>query len=193
MCHNKCPDYLKKKLRNNYTKIVIIPDAVTVQIKDKSIIVIGALGELKYQFHEFIELKLYDFNKLYIYIKSNNIDNKNKALVGTTHALVKNMIHGVMLGFIKKLKLIGIGYRVSIKDNILNLIIGLSHSINYILPVGIQAQCLNQTEIILNSINKQLIGQVAADLRLIRPPEPFKGKGIRYMDEIIINKDTKKR
>lgn len=177
-----------------YKTIVSIPKTITINIKKEShsiIVITGTLGTLTHLLHRSIDVQLRDTSKLIVYAKHLNI--KNKALIGTTHALINNMITGVTTGFTKTLQLIGIGYRVSIQNNIINLIVGLSHSIDYILPMEITATCPTQTELVLTSINKQLIGQVAADLRALRPPEPFKGKGIRYINEIVHNKNTKKK
>lgn len=175
-----------------HKRIVLIPESVTIEIKNDSILIKGQLGTLIYKLHRFVNAQLNNLRYLSIY--SNSASVSNKALIGTTQSLIKNMIIGVTLGFIKKLQLVGIGYRAQInEDNVINLIIGLSHSVNYVLPVGIKAQCLNSTEIILTGIDKQLVGQVAANLRGIKPPEPFKGKGIRYTDEHIRTKETKKR
>ncbi|URJ28511.1 50S ribosomal protein L6 [Blochmannia endosymbiont of Camponotus sp. C-046] len=186
---------LNTKILSHYIyKIIIsIPKTITIHtiIENHSVAITGSLGTLIHTLHKSINVQLCDTSKLIIY--TNSFDVKNKALMGTTRALINGMITGVTTGFTRTLQLIGIGYRASILDNTINLIIGLSHSINYILPMEITATCPSQTEIILTGINKQLIGQVAADLRALRPPEPFKGKGIRYIDEIIYNKDTKKK
>ncbi|WP_159714556.1 50S ribosomal protein L6 [Blochmannia endosymbiont of Camponotus nipponensis] len=174
-----------------YKTMISIPSIITIKVKDYRISVRGALGTLTYKLHESIDVQFYDTSTLLICI--NNFDVKNKALIGTTRALINGMITGVTTGFTKKLQLIGIGYRVFIQENVINLIIGLSHSVNYILPMDITVTCPSQTEIVLKGMNKQLIGQVAADLRALRPPEPFKGKGIRYIDEIVHIKNTKKK
>lgn len=171
--------------------VVVIPDAVNVTVQDRCICVQGTLGKLMYIAHELIIVQIDNMSNILIYAK--NEGPISKALIGTTKALILGMVVGVTKGFSKKLQLIGIGYRASVKNNVINLIVGLSHSINYKLPVAVTAICISPTEIILNSINKQLVGQVAADLRSLRPPEPFKGKGIRYIDEVVHNKDTKKR
>lgn len=175
-----------------YKKTISIPESVTIKIKNDCIFITGKLGTLMHEIHHSINIQLHEFK--YLDICSNTITANSKALIGTIRSLINGMIIGVTLGFIKKLQLVGIGYRAYINDsNIITFTIGLSHSINYVLPKGISARCLNNTEIVLNGINKQLIGQVAANLRSIKPPEPFKGKGIRYLDEIVRNKDTKKR
>lgn len=171
--------------------VIFIPNEVTVNIKDHYVFIEGNLGILSHLLNKLIFVKLNSFNALEVFSKLHNF--ADKALIGTTKSIINGMIIGVTLGFIKKLQLVGIGYRASVLSNKLNLVVGLSHSVEYNLPCGVQAQCLNQTEIILTGINKQLVGQVAADLRAIRPPEPFKGKGIRYEDEFVYIKDAKKR
>lgn len=190
MCHDSIDAAVKYS--QIYKKIIFIPKSVGLEIKDRCIFITGKLGRLMHVLHKYVDVQLNDLKYLDIYSNRANIN--NKALVGTTKALLNGMIIGVTLGFERRLQLVGIGYRAVMKENnVINLIIGFSHAVDYVLPAGIQAQCLNNTEIILTGINKQLIGQVAANLRAIKPPEPFKGKGIRYIDELIRNKDTKKR
>ncbi|VFP79726.1 50S ribosomal protein L6 [Candidatus Erwinia haradaeae] len=115
------------------------------------------------------------------------------AQAGTSRALVYSMMIGVTEGFIKKIQLVGVGYRAILTANKLSLSLGLSHPINYVLPNGITATCISQTDITLKSADKQLLGQVAADLRAYRRPEPYKGKGIRYVNEIVRRKEAKKK
>lgn len=190
MCHDFTDSSVKKN--QVYKRMLYIPESVTIETNDCCVLVEGKKGKLTHNLHPFIDVKLNHLRYLNIYSKIAN--NKHKPLIGTTRALINGMIIGVTLGFVKKLQLVGIGYKANINENnIINLTIGLSHSVNYVLPLGIDAQCLNNTEIILSGINKQLIGQVAANLRAIRPPEPFKGKGIRYLNEVIYSKDAKKR
>lgn len=174
-----------------HTAMIVVPSEVNVIVQNNCVFVTGILGTLTYTLHALITVQIDDKKNILLYTK--NKSSINKALIGTTKALIYGMVIGVAKGFVKKLQLIGIGYRASIVNGMINLIIGFSHSVNYRLPVEIKATCINQTEIVLTSINKQLIGQVAADLRSIRPPEPFKGKGIRYINEVVRNKDTKKR
>ena len=115
------------------------------------------------------------------------------AMSGTTRALVKNMVTGVSQGFQKKLSLVGVGFRAAAQGKTLNLTLGYSHPVNYSLPEGVTAETPSQTEIILKSANKQLLGQVAAEVRGFRPPEPYKGKGVRYTDENVLRKEAKKK
>lgn len=116
-----------------------------------------------------------------------------RSLVGTTRSLVSNMVTGVSVGFERKLELVGVGYRAQARGRQLNLQLGLSHPVNYPLPEGIEAQTASQTEIVVSGIDKQLVGQVAAEIRSVRPPEPYKGKGVRYADERVRRKEGKKK
>ena len=115
------------------------------------------------------------------------------ALAGTTRAVVKNMIIGVVDGFEKKLELVGVGYRAQAKGKTLNLTLGFSHPIDYALPENVTAETPSQTEIIIKGFDKQKVGQVAAEIRAFRPPEPYKGKGVRYAGEVIARKEAKKK
>ncbi|MXP56561.1 50S ribosomal protein L6 [Pantoea sp. Mhis] len=170
---------------------VIVPVDVEVKINGQEILIQGKNGILKKIINSAIEIKYTD-NYLVFLSREGYIDAKAQA--GTARSLVYGMIIGVTEGFVKKLQLIGVGYRAFIKDdNSVNLLLGFSHPINYKLPANIIAECPTQTEIILRGADKQLVGQVAADLRAYRPPEPYKGKGIRYLDEIIRTKETKKK
>ena len=112
---------------------------------------------------------------------------------GTARALVNAMVIGVTEGFTKKLQLVGVGYRAQVKGNVVALSLGFSHPVEHTLPAGITAECPSQTEIVLKGADKQLIGQVAADIRAYRRPEPYKGKGVRYSDEVVRMKEAKKK
>jgi large subunit ribosomal protein L6 len=116
-----------------------------------------------------------------------------KAMSGTLRALVANMVHGVSKGFEKKLSLIGVGYKAAAQGKSLNLALGFSHPVDYALPEGIKAETPTPTEIVIKGIDKQRVGQVAAEVRAFRPPEPYKGKGVRYIDEVVQIKETKKK
>jgi large subunit ribosomal protein L6 len=115
------------------------------------------------------------------------------AMAGTTRALVNNMVHGVSEGWEKKLLLNGVGYRAKVNDDVVNLTVGLSHPVDYKLPEGVTAESPTPTEIILKGIDKHAVGQAAAELRSFRPPEPYKGKGIRYANEFVRRKEAKKK
>jgi large subunit ribosomal protein L6 len=114
-------------------------------------------------------------------------------MAGTTRALVNNMVKGVSEGWEKKLVLNGVGYRAKVSGNVVNLTVGLSHPVNYELPEGVSAQSPSPTEVVLQGIDKHAVGQAAAELRSFRPPEPYKGKGIRYSDEFVRRKEAKKK
>jgi large subunit ribosomal protein L6 len=115
------------------------------------------------------------------------------AMSGTLRALVANMVTGVTKGFERRLTLVGVGYRAQAQGNTLNLALGFSHPINYALPAGVKAETPSQTEIVIKGADKQQVGQVAAEVRGFRPPEPYKGKGVRYSDERVVMKETKKK
>ena len=115
------------------------------------------------------------------------------AMAGTMRALVNNMVQGVSKGFEKKLTLVGVGYRAQAQGDALNLTLGFSHPVVHKMPSGIKVETPTQTEIVIKGIDRQVVGQVAADVRAYRPPEPYKGKGVRYSDEVVIKKETKKK
>ena len=115
------------------------------------------------------------------------------AMAGTFRALVNNMVQGVTKGFEKKLLLVGVGYRAQAQGDALNLTLGFSHPVVHKMPAGIKVETPTQTEIVIKGIDRQVVGQVAADVRAYRPPEPYKGKGVRYSDEVVIKKETKKK
>jgi len=116
-----------------------------------------------------------------------------RAMSGTTRALLANLVTGVSAGFEKKLKMVGVGYRGQVQGNVLNLTLGFSHPVNYAIPEGISIESPSPTELVVKGIDKQKVGQVAADIRAYRPPEPYKGKGVRYADEAVVIKEAKKK
>lgn len=115
------------------------------------------------------------------------------AMSGTTRALLANMVHGVSKGFERKLNLVGVGYRAQAQGNKLSLSLGFSHPVEHLMPEGVKVETPTQTEILIKGADKQKVGQVAADVRAYRPPEPYKGKGVRYADEVVSLKETKKK
>jgi large subunit ribosomal protein L6 len=115
------------------------------------------------------------------------------AMAGTMRALVNNMVQGVSKGFEKKLTLVGVGYRAQAQGDALNLTLGFSHPVVHKMPAGIKVETPTQTEIVIKGVDRQVVGQVAADVRAYRPPEPYKGKGVRYSDEVVVRKETKKK
>jgi large subunit ribosomal protein L6 len=150
----------------------------------------GPKGQKTYVLEHMIAANIRD-GQIYIEPKDNT-DFAN-AMAGTTRAHIQNAILGVNQGFERKLTLVGVGYRAQVKGRELNLVLGLSHSVNYEIPEGITIETPIPTEIVVKGIDKQLVGQVAANIRSYRPPEPYKGKGIRYADEQITLKETKKK
>ncbi len=167
-------------------KPIAMVDKVDVQIKGQTLKVKGPKGELSIDLHPTVVIEQHD-NELVV-----KADDSNMAMAGTMRSMVANMIEGVTNGFTKKLALTGVGYRASLKGNDLDLSLGYSHPVHYVAREGISFEVPNQTEIIVNGINKQQVGQVAAEIRAIRPPEPYKGKGVKYADERIYRKEAKK-
>lgn len=161
-----------------------------VDISGKTIVVNGPLGTLSYQFPEVVNISAADD---VLSVAPVDDSREAKALYGTVRALVANMVFGVVTGFERKLLLVGVGYRAQVKDNRLKLQLGFSHDVEYALPDGVTAQVPTQTEIVIKGIDKQKVGQVAAKIRAYRPPEPYKGKGVRYSDETVLLKETKKK
>ena len=168
---------------------VEIPEKVEVNIANDGIVVKGPLGELRQELTGDVEIKEVDTTLTFEAKKKTKF---SKAMSGTVRALVQNMVIGVSTGFERKLTLIGVGYKAAVQGNKINLELGFSHPVNHQLPDGVTAQTLSPTEILLKSSNKQMIGQVASEIRAYRPPEPYKGKGVRYSDEHVVIKEAKK-
>ena len=166
-----------------------IVDGVTVNFNDGCLDVKGKVGELKFDLPETVSLDIAD-NVISVRYDENN--QQSIALAGTTRALVNNMIIGVSQGFEKKLELKGVGYRAKASGKLLELTLGFSHPVKYQLPDEVQVETPSQTEVVLKSHNKQILGQAAAEIRAFRPPEPYKGKGVRYSDENVRRKEAKK-
>ena len=169
---------------------IAIPAGVEVKIDGSVVTVKGAKATLTREFHPNMTIAV-EGNE--ILVTRPNDDKHNRALHGLTRSLIHNMVVGVTEGFTKKLQLVGVGYRAAIKGNAVGLSLGFSHPVEHPLPAGITAECPTQTEIVLKGADKQLIGQVAADLRAYRRPEPYKGKGVRYADEVVRTKEAKKK
>jgi large subunit ribosomal protein L6 len=167
-----------------------IPAGVEVTVNGSYVKVKGKLGQLEYTFNDTVAIAK-DGSTLVLNTKD---DTKfAKALSGTVHALLKNMIIGVETGFEKKLTILGVGYRAAAQGNNLNLSLGFSHPVIVAAPQGIKIETPTQTEIIIKGIDKQAVGQCAANIRSFRPVEPYKGKGVRYADEVVVLKETKKK
>ena len=168
---------------------VLIPDNVKLAIENGKVIVEGPKGKDELTVNKDISIIQEDNS---ITIKYDENISSHVAIAGTTRALINNMVVGVNVGFEKKLELVGVGYRAKLNGNTLDLTLGFSHPIKHQLPENVTAETPSQTEIILKSHNKQLLGQTAAEIRAYRPPEPYKGKGVKYADEQIKRKEAKK-
>ena len=170
------------------SKPVEIPDNTKFLITKNEIVIEGPKGKLLFVKHEDVSVKEESGS---LHIKANA--NECVALSGTTRALLFNMVHGVSKGWEKKLKLIGVGYRAKADAKTLVLTVGFSHPVKYSIPEDIKIETPTQTEIVISGSDKQKVGQAAAEIRAVRPPEPYKGKGIRYKDEHVIKKEAKKK
>jgi len=171
-------------------KPVVVPASVEVREAGKLLTVKGPKGTLEHRIHQLVDVTVGDGE---VTFSPRGTSKMADALAGTTRALVNNMMTGVSKGFEKKLDLIGVGYRAQAKGKVLNLTLGFSHPIDYQLPEGITAETPSQTEILLRGNDRQRVGQAAAEIRAFRPPEPYKGKGVRYSDEVVVRKETKKK
>jgi large subunit ribosomal protein L6 len=161
--------------------VVLVPDQITVK---------GGKGELSMPVHASVEIVQ---NDTVLNFKAREGVKGAGMMAGTTRSLVANMVKGVSAGFERKLELVGVGYRAKASGSTLNLTLGYSHPIDYELPAGVSVETPTQTEILLRSTDKQLLGQVAAEIRAYRSPEPYKGKGVRYSDEVVHRKEAKKK
>jgi large subunit ribosomal protein L6 len=169
---------------------ITVPQGVDVSITAEKISVKGSLGTLVRQANGLVAVKN-EGGKLMFTPANDSVE--ADAMSGTMRALVANMVNGVSKGFEKKLTLVGVGFRAQAAGSKLNLQIGFSHPVGKDMPVGITVTCPTQTEILIKGSDRQVVGQIAAEVRAIRPPEPYKGKGIRYADEKVTLKETKKK
>ena len=169
---------------------VAIPNGVDVQITADQITIKGANGTLVRPTHSLVTVRT-DAGALRV--EPANDGAEANAMSGTMRALLSNMVQGVGKGFEKKLSLVGVGYRAAAQGTKLNLQVGFSHPVVKEMPAGVKVECPTQTEIVIKGADRQVVGQVAAEVRAIRPPEPYKGKGIRYADERVALKETKKK
>jgi large subunit ribosomal protein L6 len=167
---------------------VTLPKGVELTVNDRELQVKGAMGSLALALSEGIDVSQEDGSVTFTYASD-----KSKAMAGTTRALVSNMVKGVSEGWEKKLVLNGVGYRAKASGSSVNLTVGLSHPVDFELPEGVSAETPTQTEIVVKGIDKQAVGEAAAKIRSFRPPEPYKGKGIRYADEFVRRKEAKKK
>jgi len=169
-------------------KPISVPKGVEIRLENDIVSVVGPKGTLSTLLNSDIALEQQS-GGLALSVK----DSRAWAIAGTTRALLNNMVSGVAQGFSKRLQLVGVGYRAKVTGDVLNLSLGYSHPIDYKLPKGVTAEVPSQTEIVLFGIDKRLLGQVAAEIRAFRPPEPYKGKGVRYFNEQIHRKEAKKK
>lgn len=168
---------------------VSLPAGVQVSIEGGSIKVRGKKGELSHRRHPAIEVKQADGQLL---VSTDQKSKSARAAAGTTRAVLQNMITGVSTGFEKKLEIVGVGYRAQVQGKTLNLTLGFSHAVSLPIPDGIQIETPSQTEVVVRGMDRRLVGQLAANIRGYREPEPYKGKGVKYSDEVIIRKEAKK-
>jgi large subunit ribosomal protein L6 len=167
-----------------------VPAGVEVKLSAGAISISGPLGSLTQSVVAAINVEHAD-GKLLVSTKDES--RQSHAMSGTTRALLANMVLGVSKGFEKKLSLVGVGFRAQAQGNKLNLSLGFSHPIEHVMPDGVKVETPSQTEILIKGMDKQAVGQVAADVRAYRKPEPYKGKGVRYADEVVVRKETKKK
>ena len=169
---------------------ITVPAGIDVSLSSSQVSIKGPLGTLSQPLNMDVAVEQKGSTLL---CKATNDSMQSNAMSGTVRALLANMIVGVSKGFERKLTLIGVGYRAQASGDTLNLSLGFSHPVVHKMPIGVKVATPSQTEIILTSTNKQQVGQVAAEIRAYRPPEPYKGKGVRYSDEVVILKETKKK
>ncbi len=169
---------------------VTLPAGVEFKLAGQELSVKGAKGALDLTVHASVEVTQENGE---VRFAARHGDQQSKAMAGTTRALVNNMVTGVSQGFERKLQLVGVGYRAQAKGSILSLALGFSHPVEYELPEGVTAETPSATDIIIRGIDKQVLGQAAAEIRQFRRPEPYKGKGVRYAEEVVRRKEAKKK
>lgn len=169
---------------------VAIPSGVNVEIAGQEVSVKGPKGTMSWTLHPKIGVTQ---EQGQLKVQPVRDEQSAWALAGTTRALLNNMVTGVSAGFQRKLQLVGVGYRAQAKGKVLNIALGYSHPIDYSVPDGIEIATPSPTEIVVSGFDKQRVGQVAAEIRGLRPPEPYKGKGVRYSDEVVVRKEAKKK
>jgi large subunit ribosomal protein L6 len=169
---------------------VIVPAGVEVNLTTAAITVKGPMGSLTQVLTPKVRVSLADGA---LQVNAADESRQAHAMSGTTRALLANLMQGVSKGFERKLTLVGVGYRAQAQGSKLSLSLGFSHPVEHAMPEGIKVETPSQTEIVIKGADKQKVGQVAADVRAYRPPEPYKGKGVRYVDEVVVLKETKKK
>lgn len=169
---------------------IVLPQGVEVALSAEVISVKGPLGAIKLAANPAVTVEKQDGTLVCKAVEgAANAD----ALSGTVRAIVANMVAGVSKGFERRLNLVGVGYRAAAQGDVLNLTLGFSHPVAHKMPAGVKCETPSQTEIVIKGVDKQQVGQVAAEIRAYRKPEPYKGKGVRYADEVVVLKETKKK
>lgn len=180
-------------------KPVAIPSGVEIKVQGLDLTVKGPKGHLTIPLHPSVKIELEGNKDLKVvasndgYCRSGSGSKLNRSITGTIRAKIHNMVHGVTKGFERKLIMVGVGYRAAVKGKTLNLTVGYSHPVAIDAPDGITFETPSQTEILVKGIDKHLVGHIASKIRAVRCPEPYKGKGIRYADETVVRKETKKK
>ena len=169
---------------------ITVPSGVTVELGEGVISAKGPQGTLSREINSLVSIAQ---EGAQLRVVARDESREANAMSGTFRALIANMVTGVSSGFEKRLSLVGVGYRAQAQGSNLNLALGFSHPVVHAMPEGVQVQTPTQTEIVIKGADKQKVGQVAAEVRAYRPPEPYKGKGIRYVDEVVVRKETKKK
>ena len=169
---------------------VTLPAGVEVTVNGSEVTVKGSKGSISKTFNAGVEVSVADNN---VVCAPKEGAANGWAQTGTVRSIINNMVVGVTDGFEKRLQLVGVGYRAAAKGNVLNLTLGFSHPVDHAIPEGITVETPTQTEIVVKGADKQVVGQVAAEIRAYRPPEPYKGKGVKYADERILRKEAKKK
>lgn len=170
--------------------VIAVPGGVNISLDGAEMSVKGPKGTLSLTLHPYVKVDQGDGELMVQPIKESK---EHWAMAGTFRALVNNMVVGVTAGFQRKLELVGVGYRAQAKGSSLGLSLGFSHPVEYPVPAGITVETPSPTEILVSGADRQLVGQVAAEIRAYRPPEPYKGKGVRYSDEQVVRKEAKKK
>lgn len=169
---------------------ITLPQGVDITLNGNELMVKGKLGQLSFNLHETVKLEIVDEQIKIVW--SPEVKNA-KAFAGTARASISNMVKGVSEGFVKKMLLVGVGYRAQVKDSLLTLSLGYSNPVEYLVPEGVTIEAPSQTELHIKGSDKQKVGQVASEIRAFRPPEPYKGKGVRIADEYVARKEAKKK
>ena len=169
---------------------VTVPDGVDVAVVGRRVTAKGKLGELVYEATDDVTVALQD---KHVVIKPTSGSKQARAMWGTARSRIQNMVTGVSEGFTRELEINGVGYRAAVQGDTVSLQLGFSHDVNYPIPKGITVKCAKPTSILISGSDKQKVGQMAAEIRAYRPPEPYKGKGVKYIEETIIRKEGKKK